>query len=77
MRYYNRAGAEVDPIKSLEKAILKLEKHDPAHTKTEILNLFPVAQRKLDFRVIVEDILHALRSWHSVLAKQRPPVEDR
>ena len=70
MRYYNRAGAEVDPIKSLEKAILKLEKHDPAHTETEIANLFPVAQRKLDFGVIAEDVLHAIRSWHRVLAKR-------
>ncbi len=76
MRYYDRAGAEVDPIKSLEKAILKLEKHDPADTKTEILNLFPVAQRKLDFGVIAEDVLQAIRSWHRVLAKRRPPVED-
>jgi len=64
----DRAGADVDPIKSLEKAILKLEKHDPAHTKTEIANLFPAAQRKLDFGVISEDVLHAIRSWHRVLA---------
>ena len=57
MRYYNRAGAEVNPIESLEKAILKLEKYDPARTKTEIANLFPVAQPKLDFGVIAEDVL--------------------
>ena len=70
MRYYNRAGAEVNPIESLEKAILKLEKYDPARTKTEIANLFPVAQPKLDFGVIAEDVLDAIRSWHRVLAKR-------
>ena len=69
MAYYARVGAKVDPIKAVEEAILGLEKYDSARAKTEIANLFPAAQRNLDFGVIVEDVLLALRSWHRVLTR--------
>jgi predicted nucleotidyltransferase component of viral defense system len=67
MRYYSKVRARVDPVEAIEKAIARLEKYGPGRAKTEIVNLFPAAQRNLDFAVIVEDVLRALRSWHNLL----------
>lgn len=69
MAYYARVGAKVDPTKAVEKAILDLEKYNPARAKAEIANLFPAAQRNLDFGVVVEDVLRALHSWHRLLGR--------
>lgn len=63
MQYYERIGKPVDPIGKMEKAIRQLEAYNSSRAKTELANLFPAAQRNLDFAVILEDVLRALKSW--------------
>jgi len=75
MRYYNRAGAEVNPIESLEKAILKLEKYDPARTKTEIAKPLSCRPTQAGFWCDRRGCSHAIRSWHRMLANVYAPRE--
>jgi predicted nucleotidyltransferase component of viral defense system len=63
MQYYERIGKPVDPIGKMEKAIRQLNAYNSSRAKTELANLFPAAQRNLDFAVILEDVLHGLKSW--------------
>lgn len=63
MQYYERIGKPVDPIEKMEKAMKQLEAYNSSRAKTELANLFPAAQRNLDFAVILEDVLHAVKSW--------------
>jgi predicted nucleotidyltransferase component of viral defense system len=63
MSYYERIGKPVDPISRMKKAIEQLDAYDPSRAKTDLANLFPSAQRNLDFAVIVKDAEQALQSW--------------
>ncbi|MBI4481466.1 MAG: nucleotidyl transferase AbiEii/AbiGii toxin family protein [Acidobacteria bacterium] len=68
MRYYEKIGKPVDPIATMEKAIKQLDAYNPSRAKMELANLFPAAQRKLDFDVIVKDVAQALKSWLPLLS---------
>lgn len=68
MKYYERIGKQVDPIAAMQKAIKQLDAYDASRAKTELANLFPAAQRHLDFSVIVEDVTRALKSWLPLIA---------
>ncbi len=63
MSYYRRIGRPVDPIAAMKKAVRRLDAYRPSRAKTELGNLFPAAQRNLDFRIIVKDVAQALKSW--------------
>ena len=63
MRYYEKIGKPVDPVAAMEKAIKQLHAYNPSRAKTELANLFPAAQRNIDFAVILKDVVHALKSW--------------
>lgn len=63
MDYYRRAGTHLSPVRAVERAIADLEARDASHTRTELANLFPAAQRTLDFAVIAADVARALRAW--------------
>ncbi len=60
---YRRAGKPLDPVRAMERAIADLEARDASRAKTELANLLPAAQRKLDFSVVAEDVVRALRAW--------------
>ena len=68
MKYYTKIGKPVDPIATMEKTLRPLDAYRPSAAKMELANLFPAAQRNLDFAVIVEDVGHALRSWLRLLS---------
>ncbi len=68
MQYYERIGKPVEPIEKMEKAIQQLEAYSSTRAKTELANLFPAAQRNLDFAVILEDAVRALKSWVSLVS---------
>jgi predicted nucleotidyltransferase component of viral defense system len=72
MYYYERIGKPVDPIEKMERTIKELEASNPSRAKTELANLFPAAQRNLDFAVILEDVLRALKSWVSLVSSANP-----
>ncbi len=63
MQYYEKIGKPVDSIERLQKTVKQLEAYGSAQVKTELANLFPAAQRNLDFAVILEDVLRALKTW--------------
>jgi predicted nucleotidyltransferase component of viral defense system len=76
MRYYDRVGMRIDPVAAVKKAARKLERYNPGLGKTEIANLFPRAQRNLDFQAVVNDVAGALRSW-SDLPRPEAPCRNR
>ncbi len=63
MRYYGKVGKSVDPLAAMAKRARQLKSTDPARAKTELSNLLPAEQRRLDFAVVVEDVWRALESW--------------
>ncbi len=63
MRYYPRIGKPVDPTEKIQKAIKQLEAYNSSRAKSELANLFPAARRNLDFAVILDDVLRALKTW--------------
>lgn len=75
MDYYRTLGKTVDPQAALERAAAWLEAANPARIRTELANLFPAAQRSLDFAVILTDVARAVRSWtlQVLMARTRPP----
>jgi predicted nucleotidyltransferase component of viral defense system len=79
MDYYRRAGKPIDPVRAMERAIADLEARDPSRAKTELANLLPAAQRRLDFSVIVEDVVRRLRAWlplvDSAIGKNLEPTK--
>ncbi len=77
MRYYERIGKPVDPIATMEKAIKQLDAYNPSRAKTELANLFPAAQRNLDFAVILKDVLQALKSWLPLVLAAAPKKGKR
>lgn len=71
MSYYKKAGSPIDPAAAIERAVRELEDYNPGHGRTELANLFPAAQRSLDFTVIVQDVVRALKRWSSQLDDNR------
>lgn len=63
MDYYRTLGKPVDPVAALERTAAWLESANPARARTDLANLFPAAQRTLDFAVILTDVARAVRSW--------------
>ncbi len=72
MRYYERIGKPVDPIAAMGRAIKQLNSYNPSRAKTELANLFPAAQRNLNFAVILKDVMYALRSWLPLVSSAAP-----
>lgn len=73
MDYYRRAGKPdkpIDPVRAMERAIANLEARDPSRAKTELANLLPAAERRLDFSVIAEDVVRRLRAWLPLVASR-------
>jgi hypothetical protein len=72
MHYYEAVGTSVNAVEAMEKAIARLARYEPSKTLLEVANLFPAAQRNLDFRVIAEDVLEAMKSWQAALQNTKP-----
>jgi hypothetical protein len=45
------------------------------YQNAELANLFPPAERRLDFAVILEDVVRALTAWAAGLIRQRSEAQ--
>ena len=71
MLYYGKARGKEAALATMERAAQALEGHDAEHFGADVAILFPAAQRKFDFAVILEDVTQALREWHRGLRENR------